>query len=80
MLHLRFNLLQSSSEIVLDQRTSAQDVGVKMRFLSVLAIRTDFSSGCSGHKKANLRRADVSYFLQMLLTEKEIGDVYGKAT
>ena len=51
-----------------------------MRFLSVLAIKTDFSSRCSGHKKANLRRADVSYFLQMLLAEKEIGDVYGKAT
>ena len=51
-----------------------------MRFLSVLAIRTDFNSGCSGHKKANLRRADVSYFLPLLLAEKEIGDVYRKAT
>ena len=55
-------------------------LGVKMRFLSVLAIRTDFNSGCSGHKKANLRRADVSYFLPLLLAEKEIGDVYRKAT
>ena len=51
-----------------------------MRFLSVLAIRTDFNSGYSGHKKANLRRADVSYFLPLLLAEKEIGDVYRKAT
>ena len=55
-------------------------LGVKMRFLSVLAITTDFNSGCSGHKKANLRRADVSYFLPLLLAEKEIGDVYRKAT